>query len=80
MWKYFDHEGDKVWFDILDLFVENVNASVNTSIGMAPNEVTSENSYEVFAKLYGHAVTTKKPLFKRGDKVRISKYASPFYD
>ena len=78
MWKYFDHQGNKVWFDILDLFVENVNSSVNRSIGMAPEDVARENSYEVFAKLYGQVVTTIKSLFKKGDKVRISKYSSPF--
>ena len=78
MWKYFDHQGNKVWYDILDLFVENVKSSVNKSIGMAPKDVTSENSYQVFTKLYGKVATVSEPLFKKGDKLRISKYSSPF--
>ena len=68
MWKYFDHQGNKVWYDILDLFVENVNSSVNKSIGMAPKDVTSENSYRVFTELYGKVATVSDPFTKKETK------------
>ena len=42
--------------------------------------MTHANSYEVFASLYGRAVTTTEPKFKAGDRVRLSLYASLFVD
>ena len=80
MWKFFDDSGENKWIDVLDLFVENVNSRKNRSIGMSPDQVSKDNSYEVFAKLYGHAISMKEPKFKEGDIVRISEYSSPFYD
>mgnify|MGYP002803408479 CR=1 FL=1 len=75
-----DHEGSKRWVDILDLFVDNVNHKKNRNIGIAPDQVTNDNSYEVFARLYGNVVTTTEPQFKVSDRVRINMYASPLVD
>ena len=80
MWKFFDGSGENKWIDVLDLFVENVDSRKNRSIGMSPDQVSKDNSYEEFAKLYGHAISMREPKFNEGDIVRISEYASPFYD
>ena len=80
MWKLFDHENTKEWIDVLDLLVDNINGSKNRSIGLAPEQVSKDNSHEVFAKLYGHVVSIKEPKFKKGGKIGISKYPSPFYN
>ena len=77
MWKFFNHEGKKEWIYILDDLVENVNTSTNSSIGMAPSQVTKDNSSFVFAKLYGYPHTFGKPKFEVGEKVLVSKYSSP---
>ena len=61
MWKFFDHEGSKEWIYVLEDLVEGINASVNRSIGMAPNQVNENTSALVFVKLYGHPVTLTKP-------------------
>ena len=54
MWKFFNHEGNKAWIHVLHLLVEGINDSINRTINMKPNEVTSENQHEVFLQLYGH--------------------------
>ena len=50
---------------------------------MAPLEASDiKNSNQVFANLYSDAIYTpvKKPKFKIGDKVRISKYKRQLFD
>ena len=76
MWRYFDHEGHKEWLDILPHLVENVNTSVNRTIGIAPVDVNKENEPLIRTKLYGepHDITNK---FHVGDQVRVAKYTTP---
>ena len=57
MWKFFYDSGENKWIGVLDLFVENVNSRKNRTIGMSPDQVSKDNSYEVFAKLYRHAIS-----------------------
>ena len=77
MWKYFHKAGDHWWVDVLQDLVANINSRTNRSIGMSPDEVTHENSYEVFTRLYGKALPFKKPKYAVGDRVRLSEYAAP---
>ena len=76
MWRYFDHEGHRKWLDVLPHRVENVNTSVNRTIGIAPVDVNKENEPLIRTKLYGepHDITNK---FHLGDKVRVAKYTTP---
>ena len=77
MFRYFHKAGDERWIDVLQDLVQNVNSKVNRSIGMNPDEVSEENSYLVFAKLYGKALPFEKPKYSVGHRVRLSEYASP---
>ena len=61
--EIFDHEGSKDWIYVLDSFVQNMNESENRTIGMAPNDVTEDNSSTVFVRLYGHPHQMSKPNF-----------------
>ena len=76
MWKYFEKVGNHKWVDVLQDLVANINSKVNQSIGMPPDDVTHENSYEVFSGLYGNALPSEEPKYKVGDRVRLSEYAS----
>ena len=44
---------------------------------MASANVKNSNEAEVFAKRCGNAYTPEDPKFEEGDRVLISKYASP---
>ena len=79
MFRYFHKAGDERWIDVLQDLVRNVNSKTNSSIGMPPDEVTEENSFEVFARLYGKATPFEKPKLSVGDRVRISNYSSPLF-
>ena len=77
MWKYFEKVGNHEWIEVLRDLVANINSKINRSIGMPPDKVTEENSYEVFMRLYGKALPFKEPKYEVGDRVRLSEYASP---
>ena len=70
--RYFTETGNKIWIDILQDFSNNINNSVNRSIGIPPSEVTLENAKLIRDKLYpdrGKKVKCDKILV--GDRVRI---------
>ena len=77
MWKYFHRSEDHHWLDVLQDLVTNINSRVNSSIGMAPDKVTEENSYLVFTRLYGKSLPFEKPKYSVGDRVRLTEYAAP---
>ena len=79
MFRYFHKAGDERWIDVLQDLVQNVNSKINSSIGMPPDEVTEENSFEVFSRLYGKATPFERPKFSVGNRVRISNYSSPLF-
>ena len=72
MWKYFTHVNTRKFIDVLDDLLDSYNSSYHRSIGMAPNQVTTENAAEIAKRLYPHK---RKPTYRYelGDKVRISK-------
>ena len=78
MWLYFSSQGNRRWIDVLPKLVQNINQSVNRPIGLKPDEVDEWNEPLVFVKLYGQPSSSKRPSFKVGDEVLLSKYAKPF--
>ena len=72
MWRYFTFKQTRKWMDVLQKLVSAYNKSYHRSIGMAPAEVNKYNEMEVWRRLYPRRVV-KKPRFKIGDLVRISK-------
>ena len=69
---YFTEHQTKTWVDILASFSDNINHSVNGSIGMPPVEVNFDNAAMIRDKLYpnrGKNVKCDKILV--GDRVRV---------
>ena len=70
--RYFTETNNQCWVDILQDFSENINQSVNRSIGMPPSAVSLDNADIISKRLYpnrGKKVTCDKILI--GDRVRI---------
>ena len=70
--RYFTEHSTKNWIDILQNFSDNINKSINRTIGMRPIDVTLENAPLIREKLYpnkGKNVKCDKILV--GDRVRI---------
>jgi transposase InsO family protein len=62
------------WVESLPDVTESINASYNSSIGTASNNVTNKNESQIWQRLYHRVITKKKikAIFKEGDKVRVS--------
>ena len=52
--KYTTYKGTRRYADIIHDFLEGYHKAKHRSIGMAPEEVTEDNSKKVFKKLYGY--------------------------
>ena len=76
--KYFAQNNTKRWFDFLPDLIENYNDTPHRSIGMAPNQVSDDNSDKVFKKMFPDIDLVAKPRLKRGDQVRVLKEKSIF--
>ena len=67
--------GDK-YIHKLPQFITTLNSRRNSSIDMRPNNV---KNCDFMSLLYSKSLREyKKPIFKTGDRVRISKYDLPF--
>ena len=73
--RYMEENGDK-YVHKMDNCVNTMNTRVNRSIGKSPKNVKNSDFLSIFYK--NPIIEYKKPRFKIGDKVRISKYDIPF--
>ena len=83
MWKMFSANNNTVYFDKIDEILKNYNNSFHRSIQMTPTAASDiKNSNRVFANLYSGEIykQVKKPKFRIGDRVRISKYKRKLFD
>src|SRR5271155_1318526 len=79
MWKRFTAENMRNWIDMLDKLLFEYNNKFHSTIKMTPVEANKqENKIEVLNNQTYMEHTTKKPKFKIGDKVRISRIKALF--
>lgn len=80
MWKQFSLQGSYKWLDILPKIVKDYNNTKHRKTGMKPAEITKKNEEYLLKNVYNKIkmVDPKKPKFKLGDFVRISKYKTQF--
>lgn len=64
--------------DSLQSVLDAYNSRFHSSIGMSPNDVNFDNQEDVWLRLYEADLTTTKPRYKVGDRVRISKARMAF--
>ena len=82
MWKQFTAKNTTQYLDMLPKLVEEYNNTKHSSIKMTPVEASmKKNEGLVYHNLYGDSqITKRKPKFKVGNKVRISKYKRQIFD
>jgi hypothetical protein len=80
--RYINEMHKLVYIDVLQDLVESYNNTYHKSIKMTPAQVTTDTEGEVLQNLYGKAWAEnkkqKKPKFKVGDFVRISRVKGTF--
>jgi Integrase core domain/Chromo (CHRromatin Organisation MOdifier) domain len=77
LYRYFTAKHTNRWIDVLQSLINSYNKSFHRTIGMTPNDVTSDNAQQVAERMYPQKV---KPKFKfhLGDNVRITIYKHIF--
>lgn len=78
MWKEFSNQGSYKWINIYKELVDKYNNTFHRTIQMTPNEVDASNEKSLLETVYNNLKIFKKPKFKVGDAVRISKYKHVF--
>ena len=77
MWKKFTLNGNNKWINILDDLMKKYNEKIHRTIRMRPVDVNEKNEKEVLNRIrttnYYKIEENRKPKFKIGDVVRISK-------
>jgi len=73
LYQYFTVQNTLNFVPVLQDLVKGYNRSYHRSIKMAPDQVTSANSEDVWETLYGQKGKFKKPQLKVGDRVRLKK-------
>jgi len=69
--KYFYQKKTKRWLDFLPQLVKNYNSTPHRTIGMAPDQVTFQNSSSVYKRMFGDNNLKVVPRLSKGDRVRI---------
>lgn len=78
MWKEFSFQGTYKWINIYQELIDKYNNTLHRTIKMTPNEVNSSNEKTLLDTVYNNLKVFKRPKFKVGDHVRISKYKHVF--
>lgn len=78
MWKEFSYQGTYKWINKYQELVNKYNNTYHRTIKMSPNDVNSTNEKSLLDTVYNHLKVFKKPKFRVGTHVRISKYKHIF--
>lgn len=78
LYRYFSEKNTTRYLEAIPKIVEGLNNTVNSATGIAPNNVTPEMTKELWNRLYKDSllpaqIMPKKPRYKAGDAVRMSK-------
>ena len=69
--RYFYKQKSKRWIDFLPQLVKNYNRTPHRTIGMAPYQVTFQNSDAIYKKMFGDTNLKVIPRLSVDDRVRI---------
>ncbi|NJL55215.1 DDE-type integrase/transposase/recombinase [bacterium] len=83
LYKYFYEKQSFNYIDILNDVIFSYNHTIHSSIGMAPADVTPDNSRQLYERIYipilnKRARQTVTYAFDVGDLVRLSRAKTPF--
>ena len=80
MWKYFTANNTRTYLDALDQMVKTYYETVHSRIKMAPKEASKDiNQGKVYFNIKRKQNKPRTSIkYKKGDKVRISKYQRHF--
>lgn len=74
MWKQFSLQGTYKWLTILPSLIEKYNSTYHHTIKLPPKKVTKKNEKLLLKTVYNKLKVFRKPKYKIGDSVRVSKF------
>lgn len=78
MWRMFSLHGNYKYVPYLQDLVKEYNNTKHRTIKMKPSEVNKDNEQLLLETVYKQAQVFKRPKFKIGDHVRLSRYKGVF--
>lgn len=78
LYRYFTASKTQRYLDVLPSIVQAYNNRKHSTTGIAPSRVNVYDGEDVWRKVYQFAPKKSKPLYKKGDHVRISKAKGMF--
>ena len=72
IWTYLSAKRTKKWVIALPAILNSYNGSYHRTIGMAPNEVTTDDQDRIWTRLYGDGDTYLKRHRKVGNGAKVS--------
>jgi len=69
--RYFSEHNTFKWYDVLEQFSNNLNNTVHSTTGVAPNNVNFENREQIYDRIYGSPAPPLSCRYTAGDIVRI---------
>lgn len=79
IWRMFSYQGSYKWLKSLQKLIDEYNNTVHRTIQMKPNDVDAEAEERLLRTVYANNIELRRrPKFKLGDHVRISKYKNLF--
>ena len=79
MWPQFNLRGYFKWIDTLPNLISKYNETKRRTIGMKPQDVTAEDEEKLMHRFKKQRkIPRRKPKFKVGDRVRVSKHKLVF--
>jgi hypothetical protein len=81
MFKMFTKNNNRIWVDILPQLIDDYNNKIHSTIGMSPTDALKMINYETVLENTLKArprLIRKKPKFKIGDVVRVSRVKNIF--
>jgi len=69
--RYFTEHNTFKWYDVLEKFSDNLNNTIHSTTGFAPNNVNFENRDKIYNKIYGSPAPPLSCRYNTGDIVRI---------
>ncbi|XP_051155164.1 uncharacterized protein LOC127277817 [Leptopilina boulardi] len=79
MWPQFNLQGNYKWINLLPTLISQYNNKKHRTIGMKPKDVTVEDTRELLRRIRKlRRIPLRRPKFKVGDRVRVSKNKSIF--
>uniref|UniRef100_A0A914IEW9 Integrase catalytic domain-containing protein n=1 Tax=Globodera rostochiensis TaxID=31243 RepID=A0A914IEW9_GLORO len=78
LYRYFAQKENLNWVDVVQKIVDGINRSPSRVHGMRPIDINFQNSQQVWERMYGKQIESKRQRFHKDEFVRMSREKGQF--